>query len=223
MRLLLTAALLLCASVAARAAVVIQYATAGSATSLAPTVVDATVSGDDLVAGSGLNVQNFSTFNFTGWDIGSTDFAAAVTANDFWSWGFDVTAPGATIALETMDIRLDRSGSGPDDFEIRGSVNGGAESTLLTHDFADSGSAVDFLAVDISALGTVATGDSVEFVLAAFNSESDAGTFDLETVDFGGSDPRALRIEGTITAIPEPGALLVCFGITGVLALRRRR
>ncbi|MDA8563705.1 PEP-CTERM sorting domain-containing protein [Mariniblastus sp.] len=204
--------------------IVVEYTTAGSTSSIAANSnSSAFVTADDLVAGSGLNEQTFSTFNFTGWDTTSTTFAAAVAANDFWTWGFDVSTPGTSIALTTLETRLDRSGSGPDDFEIQGSVNGGTPISLLTFDFEDSGAGVNFTGVDISALGTVVTGDSVEFTFAAFNSESDAGSFDLETLTFpGGTD--SLQVNGDFTsAVPEPTctALLGLAGLAGVV--RRRK
>ena len=207
----------------ANAVIVVEYLTAGGTDSIAAGSADAAVTSDNLVAGGGLNVENFSTFNFSDWDTASASFADAVAADDFWTWGFDVTAPLTTVSPTTMDIRLDRSGTGPDDFEIQASVNGGGAITLLTHDFGDSSSGVDFLGVDISTIGDLNTGDSVVFTLAAFNSESSNGTFDLETADFGGSDPRALRIEGTISAVPEPSAFLFGTLICGVLGAKYSR
>lgn len=210
--------LLLAAS--AKAAIILEYTTAASTTSTtiaANANTSTTVTADDLTAGSGLTANSGSTYNFRGWDTASTSFADAVAADDIWTWGFDVTTPGTTITLTTMNIRLDRSGSGPDDFEIQASVNGGAAVSLLTHDYADSGSGVTFTDVDISALGSVSTGDSVVFTLGAFNSESAAGTFDLETVTFpGGTD--SIQINGII---PEPSVSLL--GGLGLLALLRRR
>lgn len=181
-----------------RADVIVQYNTAGGTTSLAPFAVDASVSADNLEAGSGIDVLNFSTFNFTNWDPANTSYSDAVADDEKWTWGFDVTAVATDITLSTMDIRLDRSGSGPDDFEIKASVNGGAEVSLLTHDYNDSSSGVNFLGVDISALGTLSTGDSIVFTLAAFNAESTGGTFDLETITYpGGND--SIVINGTIS------------------------
>lgn len=205
----------------ASAATVVQYGTAGSVTSLAPEVVDPSVSGDDLSAGSGLAVNNFSTFNFDGYDTDNTSFADAVADDEIWTFGFDVTG-AVFIDLTTFDIRLDRSGTGPDDFEIQVSVNGDTPVSVLTFDYGDTTAGVDFLGVDLSALPTLTTGDSVVFTLGAFNSESTAGSFDLETIDFGGSDPRALRIEGTITAIPEPASLGL-LAVGGLLIAGRRR
>lgn len=219
----LGAALLASGASAAYSTTLLQYPTAGSTTSLSPAIVDPSISGDDLTAGSGLTVQDFSTFNFSGWDPASTSFADAVAANDFWTWGFDVTG-NVNIDLSTMDIRLDRSGSGPDDFDIQATVNGGVAVSILSYDFGDSSSGVDFMGVDLSGIGSLGPGDSLMFTLAAYNSESDLGTFDLETVDFGGSDPRALRIEGTVSAVPLPAAAWL-FGsaLLGMAAISRRR
>jgi len=207
----------------ANADIVVEYTTAGGVTSIAANAnTNGNVTADDLVAGSGLNVQNFSTFNFSGWDVGSTSFDAAVAANDFWSWGFSVTNPGVTIDLTDMAIRLDRSSSGPDDFEIQASVNGGSPSSVLTFDFMDGASGVTFTGVDLSGLGTVVTGDTVVFTLAAFNSESVNGTFDLETVTSGGTD--SIQINGVITkAVPEPTtAAILGIGLVASVVRRRR-
>ena len=200
------------------AAVIVEYGTAGSTTSLAATTVDAGVVADNLEAGPGLNVQNFSTFNFTGWDTGSTDFAAAVAANDFWTWGFDVNSVGMTLGLTTMDFRVDRSGSGPDDFEVQVSVNGGGGITVQTHDYSDSSSGVNFLAVDLSAVPTLNNGDSVVFTLAAFNSEGNTGSFDLELVS---SQSYGIQVNGDFVAIPEPSSAIL--GSLALLGLVRRK
>lgn len=214
-----TGAALLLAS-AANAAILTQYGTAGSTTSLAPHTIISGISADNLTAGSGLNVQNYSTFNFSGWDTANTSFSSAVAAGDFWSWGFDVT-DNVLVDLTTMDIRLDRSGSGPDDFEIHASLNGGSSVSVLSHDYNDSSSGVEFSGVDLSAFSGLTMGDSLTFVLAAFNSESSGGTFDLETYTFpGGSD--ALTINGSVTPVPVPAAAwFLGSGLLGLAGFRR--
>lgn len=205
----------------AQAVTIVQYGTAGSTTSLAPVSFDASVSPENLNAGSGIDVQAFSTFNFSGWDIDNTSYADALADDEVWTWGFSVTDPLASIDLTTMDIRLDRSGTGPDDFEIRATVNSASETTILAYDFNDSSSGVNFLGVDLSALSGLTQGDVVEFTLAAFNAESAAGTFDLETITFPGND--GIVIQGDITVIPEPStALLIGLGLAG-LGVRSRR
>ncbi len=210
---------------AANAVTVLEYQTAASTSNatLTPSIADSSITADLMTAGSGLTANNGSTWNWKGWDTASTSFDAAVGANDYWTWGFDVT-DNVSIDLTSMDIRLDRSGTGPDDFEIQASVNGGSAVSLLTHDYGDSDAGVDFTGVDLTGIGLLGPGDSLVFTLAAFNSEGTSGTFDLETVDFNGSDPRSLRIEGTVSAVPLPGAIWL-FGsaLAGGLAMARRK
>lgn len=203
----------------ANAAIVVQYGTAGSTTSLAPVIADSGVTADNLEAGPGIDVNNFSTFNFGNWDPANTSFADAVADDEFWTFGFDALTD---ISLTTMDIRLDRSSTGPDDFEIRATVNGANEVSILTHDYNDSGAGVNFLDVDLSVIGALSAGDSVEFVLAAFNAESTAGTFDLETITFpDGTD--GITINGEISAIPVPAAAWL-FGsaLCGLTIVRKK-
>lgn len=201
--------------------IIVQYYTAGDAF-LPPDLTAPSVTADNFAPGSGLLINSYSTFNTGDWDIASTTFSDAVAANDFWSWGFDVTSPGVTITLTTMDFRLDRSSTGPDDVEIQATINGVNSVSLFTHDWVDSGDGVTFTNIDISALGSVTTGDSVEFILAAFNSESTGGTFDLETVTYpSGRD--SMVINGTI--VPEPSTIAAILGLfaLGFVVYRRRK
>lgn len=204
----------------ASAVTILQYGTAGSTSSLAPFEVNPAVAGTNLEAGSGLVAQTFSTFNFNDWDPTNTSYADAVADDEVFTWGFTVTDALATIDLTTLDIRLDRSGTGPDDFEVRVRVNAGSETTVLTHDYADTTSGVNFLGVDLSAVTGLGVGDTVTFTLGAFNAESAAGTFDLETITFpGGND--SIVVSGDITVIPEPSTAMLLGA--GLAALGRRR
>lgn len=225
LRLLGCVATLFLATAYSDGAVIVQYDTAASGDfpAITATTVNPAVSAVALSAGPGLNSASGATWNWNGFDVASTSFGDAVAAGDFFTWGFDVLGLN-TVALTTMDVRWDRSGTGPDDFEIQATVNGGTPVSLLTFDYADSSNGVDFVGVDLTGIGSLSGGDSLVFTLAAFNSESAAGTFDLETVDFNGSDPRSLRIEGTVTAIPEPGSF-VALGVIAIggLVVRCRR
>lgn len=207
---------------AAQAATIVQYGTQGSTTSLAPFDVAAEVAGDDLTAGTGIDVLSFSTFNFTNWDPANGSFDDAIADDEYFRWGFTVTDNAVSIDLTTLDIRVDRSGSGPDDFEIRASVNSAPGISVLSHDYGDSSSGVNFLDVDLSSISGLTAGDSVVFTLAAFNAESTGGTFDLETITFpGGND--AITVNGNISVIPEPStALLLGLGLAGLGRVRRR-
>lgn len=209
-------------SSAAQAVTIVQYGTAGSTTSLAPFDVAPQVTGDDLTAGAGVDVNAFSTFNFSNWDPSNTSFEDAIADDEYFRWGFSVTDATASIDLTTLDIRVDRSSTGPDDFEIRASVNGAPEVSVLSHDYGDSSAGVNFIGVDLSAITGLTLGDSVVFTLGSFNAESTGGTFDLETITFpGGND--AITVNGDVSVIPEPSsALLIGLGLAGLGGLRRR-
>ncbi|MCG8312110.1 MAG: hypothetical protein MI976_02740 [Pseudomonadales bacterium] len=218
----------------AQGATLVQYASQPSVVDSLPVnsinalVEDASVVADPLTAQAGLVANTGTSFNWRDWDVASTTFEAAVAANDYWSFGFDATAD---ITLTSMDIRLDRSGTGPDDFEIRVSVNGGTATTVLSHDFADSAAGVDFVNVDLSALPGIQSGDSVDFIMAAYNSESAAGTFDLETIDYP-DGTNSLTIYGNTGAeevpaeqVPMPfvAVLISMLGLAGIGARLSRR
>ena len=201
------------------AALILQYNSASSTTNptLSASIADAAILADNFTAAGGLTAKRGSTYNWRGWDTGSNNFAQAVTANDFFQWGFDITATLTTLELSTMDIHLDRSSSGPDNFEIQASINGGAGNFVLAHDFADTHSALDFLSVDLSMIPDLASGDSIVFTLAAFNSESLNGTFDIE-----GSH----KVYGDITQtpVPVPAAIwLFGSGLIAFIGMRRKQ
>ncbi len=173
--------------------IVTEYTTVASTTN--PTITAGTVhpnvTAAPLSAGSGITANAGSTWNWRGFN--TTSYAAAVAAGDFWTWGFEVTGP-TSFNLTTMDIRVDRSGTGPREFEIQASVNTGTPVSLLTYDFGSGDVGVNFTNVNLSALGLLETGDVVTFVLGAFNASSVNGTFDLETITFpGGTDSLVIR------------------------------
>lgn len=216
---------------AANAATIVQYQTAASTTfpTVAPDVEDGNIAGDDLATGPGISANSGSTYNWTGWADGgseNTNAADALAEGEFFTWGFDVTNPLAQIDLTSIDYRWDRSGTGPNQLEAFYNINGSGNVSFHTFDFGDSSSGVDFVGLDLTSVPTLTGGDSIVFTLVAFGADSggasSAGTFDLETVDFGGSDPRSIRIEGDINIIPTP-ATAGLLGLGGLIAARRRR
>lgn len=214
--LILSALALALSSVSASAVTLATWGSEGGTTSLAGTSAGAGVSADNLVAGPGLDVRNNSTFNFDDWDVGSTSSADALAADDFWTWGFE-----SFVAYDLTDfsIRLDRSLTGPDDFLIELAINGSTDfMSVLGFDFQDSGNAVNFLNIDLSGFNAVTDAD---FRLTAFNSESSAGTFDLELLP---SSSNGIEITGEVSAVPLPAsALMLLAGLFGLGALRFRR
>lgn len=197
----------------ASAVTLVEYPTSGSTTSLPTSIADGSVAALDLEAGAGLEVLSFSTFNFRNWDTDNTSFADAAADDEVFTWGFTVADPTVQIDLTTLDVILDRSGTGPDDFEIRMTLNGASETTVLAYDFADATAAVNFTDVDLSSYSGLTAGDTVLFTLAAFNSESAQGTFDLDRI----TGQPSLRVSGNVLPIPEPSAaLLIALGLVGL-------
>ena len=177
--------------------VIVQYGSVNGVTNLAASAVDSHVTAADLTAGAGIAPASGGTWNWKGWEIDNASYADALADDEVWTWGFTVDANG--VDLTTMDLRVDRSGTGPDDFEINAVVtpNGdsaGAPILLLTYDYFDSDDPVNFLDVDLTAIASLAVGDSIEFSLAAFNSEGSIGTFDLEVV----SGSESIIINGVV-------------------------
>ncbi len=200
----------------ASAVTLASWGSEGSTTSQAANFEGAGITADNLVAGAGLDVRADSTFNFDDWDVGSTSAADALVAEDFWTWGFTSTT---AYDLTDFSIRLDRSPSGPDDFLIELAVNGSSSfASVLSFDFEDSGNGVNFLNVDLSSFDAISDAD---FRLTAFNSESSAGTFDLELLP---NSTNGIIITGEVSAIPLPApALMLLASLLGLGALRFRR
>lgn len=175
------------------------------------------LTGNDLVAGAGVDSTTFATFNYSGWD--AQTLSDAVAQDEYFSWGFDVDA-GYQVDLTDFDIRFDRSGTGPDDVAIF--LWGGdlmSSTQVFSFDFADTTSGITFTNIDLSGLGSL-TG-TVEFRLYSWASEANGGTFDLESFDFP-TDDRSIVVRGDVSLIPSPAAAGL-LGLGGLVAARRRR
>ena len=179
----------------------------------------------DLQQSGGLTARSGDSFNWRDWDMANNSFAEAVAANDSWTFGFTVGATGTggnvtSVDLTTLSMRVKRSGAGPDDIELRAYVNGGSETSIFTHDYEDSTNARSFSDLDISSIGPLSVGDTLEFVFAGFNSESSGGTMDLENLSSG----NGIEVNGMVnfSSVPEPTSLLM-FGATALIGLQRRR
>ena len=191
-------------------------------------IVNTNVSADNLVAGEGINVKDEGAeqWAWRDWGTGISSADAALASNKYWQWGFDITG-NVDIDLSTLDISIDKTSNGPDDFEIRSSVNGGSTQTLFTHDFAGSfGSAVVFDSIEltgISSLQDLVLGDSIVFTLIGFNGNAFNGG-NLGIVNhgsFAGGD--GLVINGNIAAVPEPHqyALIVGLSLVTIAGIQR--
>lgn len=194
----------------------VEYGTAGNTTSLAAISSDTNVNSANLTAGSGIDSQNFSTFNFSNWDPANSSAQDAIDDNEVWRFGFSALSD---MTLTNLEIRLDRSGTGPDNFEVFAAVDLGVRTSLLSYDFNDSSSGVNFLSIDLSSF-SLTSGQSMGFLIAAYNAESTGGTFDLETFD----GVTAIRVNGDVAAVPVPAAVwLMGSAIVGLVGFKRKR
>jgi MYXO-CTERM domain-containing protein len=178
--------------------------------------VAANLSGFALAAGPGLTVNAGATFNHNSWD-GPADAAGALAAGNYLNFGVSVDA-GFSLALESMQLRYDRSGTGPNQLAILLSTNGFSSYTTVytDSDVNASGENASFLLSDSGLTG------NVEFRIVAWGATGSAGTFDIESLDFAGGDLRGIVLNGTVSAIPAPGAFAL-LGLGGLVATRRRR
>ena len=205
--------------------VFLEYQTgAATAAGLAPTTAIG-VTGSNVLQGGGLTANAGGNFSWRDWEPASADFNTAISQLDFLSWGFivDSTPAPATLMLTNFQINVDRSGSGPDDFEIRASVNAGPDISLLTHSFNGSSSTANFT-VSLASLPLLTNGDQVEFQLGAFTEVGDPAGSALGTLSLPNDGGFAISTTGEFTVVPEPAtATLLALGCVGVGLTRRRR
>ena len=92
-----------------------------------PNVEGLGIAGNDLSRGSGIIENTGTTFNSRGWD--GANLSEAQANNEYLEWGFTVISP---IDLATLDIRYDRSSTGPTQIDIHLAVNGGGFVSVFT-------------------------------------------------------------------------------------------
>ena len=161
----------------------------------------------ELSRGLGLMPGSGSTFNSAGWNEES---------NDYLEWGWSSSDP---LDLTDLDLRYDRSNSGPAEIEISLAVNDGDfESIFVDADVSVAGE--DNLDIDLSAFSNVT---SATFRLFGAHAEAFTGTLDIEPIT-AVSPPRGIVVNG-ITAVPEPEGLtlLLIASLSGVFLIAEVR
>ncbi len=157
------------------------------------------ISAIGLTRGSGILQATGGDYNCNGW---SSTFAEADANDEYIQWS--VTADASyEIELTEFDIRVDRSGSGPANWQIFYSLDNFATAGIdITggQTVGTSGAAFNFDSLSINS-GTAGT---ITFRLYAWGASSGGGTFDVEGVpgwsDFGITDP-GMRLIGNINLI----------------------
>lgn len=206
-------AVIAAAGTVASAQVLADWAAAPNGPSIAAMNVAAGVNAFDLSRGSGLAQASGGTFNSNGWDDAS-DAASALANGNFLEWGVGGFSGGSADSLE---IRIDVSGTGPDFYQILASSDGFATSSvILDVDLMDNTVGVDY---DIN-LGLTGLNGDLVFRLVGWGATSGAGTLDIETIDFANGGTYGIRLNGNL--VPTPGAMAL-IGFGGLVASRRRR
>lgn len=190
----------------ASADIILSYDGSNSETTLSPTQATAGLVPIDLVRGEGLNDGSGNTFNSSGWNDEATDYLE-------WGW-----SSSPAFDLTKLDLRYDRSNSGPSMVDIQLAINGGGFQSIFT-DQDVSASGEDVLDVDLSSFTGVT---SATFRLFGTGASSGGGTFDIEPLS-GVSPTTGIRVQG-IAAVPEPSSFyLLGVALAGLLLVRRYR
>lgn len=190
----------------AKGATIIAYDGSNSPTTAAASEVWPGVTPLDLSRGAGLNAGSGGTFNSTGWNDEATDYL---------EWGWSASQP---IDLTDLDMRYDRSASGPSMLDLQLSVNGGVFTSIFS-DAAVDDAGEEALDIDLTAYTGVT---SAVFRLFGTGASSGTGTFDLEPLS-GIAPPAAIQVAGSAAPVPEPRAsALAIIAALGLLLARRR-
>lgn len=198
----------------ASAATIVGYTSANSAGGIAPTTLEAGVTGFDLERGAGLTQNNGSTYNSRGWT--ETTIGNALLDEDYLEFGFSSVD---AYDLATLDIRYDRSGSGPSNIEILASTDG----VLFGSIFSDSAIRPngEFNSIDLSSFANIT---NLTLRLVGWGANSGAGTFDIENAGSLGGEGIQINGERTIiAAIPLPAGLPLMLGGLGLFGVLRHR
>lgn len=237
----LIAVMVATASFPASAATIVDYNLTGLTAAAPPDTVAATtvaagVSADLLSRGPGILPNGLTNgYSSNSWTLGSSE-ALAIANGDFYQWGFDVDATH-TVSVSNFDTNLRRSAiAAPSNFLLYVSLDDFATAGTLAASFmylgrssgtAGSPTPYQWMTTDtpgqgdgnpistqdlsgVALLQNIAPGSSVTFRLYAWGDT--AGAADTNTVALG--RVQGPLLSGTITEIPEPASLILCFTLT---------
>lgn len=150
---------------------------------------------------TGLDANNAANqYRATGWEESNT----IDPANKFFSLQLAADT-GFAIDFENLIYVSDATGSGPNQFAIRSSIDGFA-ANIATPD--ESGGTIDLTGAQFQGV----SGD-VEFRIYGVGANNSSGQFGVHEFTFNGA----------VSAVPEPAAVSSLLLLCGTVAFRRRR
>ncbi len=149
---------------------------------------DANITSTGVCRGSGIIRNGGGTYNSRNWTQ-----TGVIDINDYLEWTITPN-PGYQINLSTMDIRYDRSNTGPDMAEIQ--VDDGSGFTTIFTDSAVNPIGENNNGIDLTAFTNIM--GSITFRLYAYNATHTNGTFDIEEHT---TTNKGLIINGSVTAM----------------------
>lgn len=170
------------------------------------------VTGLPLTRGAGISSASGGNFNSNGFS--ASTLADAILSDEYLSFGATADA-GFALDFSTIEVELDRSGTGPDTVYLLSSADS-FTSPISSEAIRDPGAVLTF---DLSSLDTAE--GTTEFRFYYSGASSASGTSDIEDDILGGlSGATGLRLSGlVVAAVPEPTAALFGSLLAGALGL----
>ena len=169
----------------------------GCVSSAMSTFTVANLSAMSICRGGGVNMATGGDYNSNGFDTSNGSAADAEVDGDQLT--FSITpASGYEVVVTQLNIRMDRSNSGPPNYEIR-AFDGATPTVISTGTISTSGGVFNI------PLGTpIATTSTVSFQILVWGASGSTGTMDIEGSTFSGTnnlaDPGA-QILGTLNQL----------------------
>lgn len=203
-----------CSAVDRLTADIITAYTSSLVESVVPDVVATGVTGDNLVHGAGVTINNTgSAFIYQGWT--TTTLADATTGNDYFEWGF---SSATAWNLSNLGLNFYRSSTGPPQARLQLQTNGGTFGDIYSTAAVPTSLSTS-LSLSLTAYTNVT---SAVFRLYAYDATAYAGTFraanaaDLQV----NSANHAIVLSGA--PIPKPSTLALLAVFFASLAVLRR-
>jgi hypothetical protein len=187
---------------------------AGTETNEATASSNPNITPSSLVRGSGLTASGLAdAFNSSGWSTGGLD------TSDYYQFSITTNA-NTTTDLTTLFFRERRTSTGIRNFLLRTSTDNFTSfaNQGLQINVPDNAAPRD-QAITLSGLTSLSGGTTITFRLYGYTADSASGTWALLNHSVQGG----LYLDGSITAIPEPAALLLVGSLVSLVVMKRRR